>query len=48
MDGKVVIETTVDQTGVKVGVQRLEASLRKWLEASKALGKLQSWPFENR
>ena len=38
MDGKVVIETTVDQTGVKVGVQRLEASLRKMAESVKGIG----------
>ena len=38
MDGKVVIETTVDQTGAKVGVQRLEASLRKMAESVKGIG----------
>ena len=38
MDGKVVIETTVDQTGVKVGVQRLEASLRKMAGSVKGIG----------
>ena len=38
MDGKVVIETTVDQTGAKVGVQRLETSLRKMAESVKGIG----------